>query len=141
MRLLYLIKLKVGIMKRIVNYLTIFSMLNFVGCYYQQQMIPEEYNFDENFDLLVTTKDSSYSLSANDYYYNENTLFVTLSKFKYENGYWLRYKFITKIPVKNIEKVEIEKTDATATIWIVAGIVLIVVGIIVDIAIAEYRIN
>ena len=49
-------------MKKIIIYLIIASFLNLVGCYYQQQMNPEEYNFDEKLDLQVTTKDTTYSL-------------------------------------------------------------------------------
>ena len=40
--------------------------LNLVGCYYHQ-MNPEEYNFNEKGDIQVTTKDTTYSLSAKDY--------------------------------------------------------------------------
>lgn len=121
-------------MKKILTYLVIFSLLNLVGCYYQQQMNPEEYNFDENLDLLVTTKDSTYSISAKDYYYDKDTLYATLSKWMYKDDYWVRYKIATKIPVKEIKKLEIEKMDETVTIGIVAGFVLIIVGIMVIIA-------
>ena len=121
-------------MKRIIIYLTIASLLNLVGCYYQQHMTPEEYNFDENLDLQVSTKDTTYSLSAEDYYYDKDTLFVTVSKFIYKDNYRVRVtdKIIaTKIPVNEIEKLEIEKMDEVVTIGIVAGFVLIIVGIMV----------
>jgi len=120
--------------KKIIIYLTIFSMLNLVGCYYQQQMSPEEYNFNEKLDLQVTTKDTTYSLSAKDYCYNNDTLFATLSKLMYKDDYWIRYRTATKIPVNEIEKLEIEKRDEAVTIGIVAGFVLIIVGIMVIIA-------
>lgn len=118
-------------MKKIIIYLTIASLLNLVGCYNQQQMTPEKYNFDENEDLQVTTKDTTYSLTARDYYYNRDTLFATLSQAKYENDHWVRYKSITPIPVKEMEKLEVEKADVATTTWIVAGVLLIGAGIIV----------
>jgi hypothetical protein len=125
-------------MKKIIIYLTIASLLNLVGCYYQQQMSPEEYTFTDSDNIQVTTKDTTYSLSAKDYYYDKDTLYVTSIKVIEKNDYKVKYKITTKIPVKDIEKLEIEKTDVTATIGIVAGVVVIIAGIIVIIAIADY---
>jgi len=125
-------------MKRVIIYLTIASLLNLVGCYYQRQMNPEEYNFTNGDNIQVTTKDTAYSLIAKDYYYNKDTLFATSLKVIDKNHYKVQYKLTTKIPVEEIEKLEIEKTDVTATIGLVAGIVVIIAGIIVIIAIADY---
>jgi hypothetical protein len=105
-------------------------MLNLVGCYYQQQMTPEEYNFNEKLDLQVTTKDTTYSLSAEDYYYDKDTLYAKVPKWMYKDDYWVRYKIDTKIPVKEIEKLKIEKMDEAVTMGIVAGFVLIIAGIV-----------
>ncbi len=92
-------------MKKIIVYLTIASMLNLVGCYYQQQMNPEEYNFDENLDLQVTTKDTTYSVLADDYYYANDTLHIKILKPLNER---------TNVKVKvNIPKAEIEKVEVT----------------------------
>jgi len=121
--------------KKIIIYLTIASLLNLVGCYYQQQMNPEEYNFANGDNIQVTTKDTAYSLIAKDYYYDKDTLYTTSLKVVDKNHYKVQYKLTTKIPVKDIEKLEIEKTDVTATIGLVAGIIVIVVGIIVIIEI------
>ena len=123
-------------MKKIIIYLTIASLLNLVGCYYQQQMTPEEYSFTEGENIQVTTKDTTYSLGAKDYYYDKDTLYATVSvsKWMYKDDYWMRYNFVTKIPVKEIEMLEIEKMDEATTTWIVAGLVIIVSGIILLIA-------
>src|SRR5512139_147459 len=96
--------------KKILVYLTITSLLNLVGCYYQQQMTPGKYKFDEKLDLQVTTKDTTYSLSAKDYYYDKDTLYVTSIKVIEKNDYKVKYKITTKISVKEIENLEIEKT-------------------------------
>ena len=128
-------------MKKIIIYLTIFSMLNLVGCYYQQQMNPSEYNFDENLDLQVTTKDTTYSLSAKDYRYDMDTLYATSIKVIEKNDYKVKYKITTKIPVKDIEKLEVEKLDVAATTWIVVGVVLIAAAVIVNFAMGDYGID
>ena len=127
--------------KKIIIYLTIFSMLNIVGCYYQQQMNPEEYNFADGDNIQVTTKDTTYSLIAKDYYYDKDTIYATSIKVIDKNDYKVKYKITTKIPVKDIEKLEIEKTDVTATTWIVAGVVLIAAAVIVNFAMGDYGID
>jgi len=115
--------------KKIIIYLTIFSMLNLVGCYYQQQMNPSEYSFDENLSLHITTKDTVFTLSPDDYYYDKDTLFVTTSKFIYKNNYRMqvRDKIIDKIPTKDIEKLQIEKTDVAGTALIVFGTIVFII--------------
>jgi len=127
--------------KKIIIYLTIVSMLNLFGCYYQQQMTPEEYNFADNGDIQVTTKDTTYSLSAKDYYYDKDTLYAKSFKVIDKNDYKVKYKITTEIPVKDIEKLEIEKTDVAATTWIVAGVVLVAAAVIVNFAMGDYGID
>ena len=131
--------------KKIIIYLTIFSLLNLVGCYTQQQITLEEFDFESGEDIRITTKDATYSLSADDYYFDNDTLFANLEKVKYSNYEWVRYKTATKIPAKEIEKFEIEKIDEAATTWLVVGIVVIVVGalaiIAVDAAFSEWEKN
>ena len=115
--------------KKIIIYLTIFSLLNLIGCYYQQQMNPSEYSFDENLSLHITTKDTVFTLSPDDYYYDKDTLFVTTSKFIYKNNYRMqvRDKIIDKIPTKDIEKLQIEKTDVAGTALIVFGTIVFII--------------
>ena len=116
-------------MKKIIIYLIIASLLNLVGCYYQQQMNPGEYSFDENLSLHITTKDTVFTLSPDDYYYDKDTLFVTTSKFIYKNNYRMqvRDKIIDKIPTKDIEKLQIEKTDVAGTALIVFGTIVFII--------------
>lgn len=128
-------------MKKIIIYLTIASLLNLVGCYYQQQMNLENYNFDAKDDIHITTKDTTYSLSAKDYYYDKDTLFATSLKVVDKKHYKVQYKLTTKIPVKDIEKLEIEKTDVAATTWLVVGVVVITAAVIVNFAMGDYGID
>ena len=115
--------------KKIIIYLTIASLLNLVGCYYQQQMNPSEYSFDENLSLHITTKDTVFTLSPDDYYYDKDTLFVTTSKFIYKNNYRMqvRDKIIDKIPTKDIEKLQIEKTDVAGTALVILGTIVFII--------------
>ena len=110
-------------------------MLNLVGCYYQQQISPEEYNFDGKEELQVTTMDSLvHSINSGDYYYERDTLFAKVSKMTPNN---VIIKYDTKIPVEEIEKLEIVKMDVLETTLIIGGVLLIVVAIISKIAIDE----
>jgi len=121
-------------MKKIKIYLTIFSLLNLVGCYYQQQMNPEEYNFDENLDLQVTTKDTVYNILGDDYFYANDTLFakVTIQLDKRTSA-----KLKVNIPVETIETVEVEKTDVVATVFTTLGLVVLIIATITAIGMSS----
>ena len=114
-------------MKKIIVYLTIFSLLNLAGCYYQKQMNPSDFNFNDKEDIQVTNKDTTYNLSGKDYYYENDTLFTT-RRIKYD----AQSSTITnlEIPVEEIKTVEVERTDAVATILTVFGVLVGVLGVI-----------
>ena len=68
-------------MKKIIIYLTIDSLLNLVGCYYQQQMSVNEYDFNkrhtENRPIKIIKTDSTvYILNQYDYQFRDDTLFI-----------------------------------------------------------------
>ena len=92
-----------------------------IGCYYQEQMTPGNYNFDENEELMITTKDSVYNLNGNEYYLENDTLFFTV-KTKIDKQSTL--KTIEKISVEEMESVEVEKTNTLLTILSGFGIVI-----------------
>ena len=115
------------IMKKIIIYLTIASLLNLFGCYYQQQMTPEKYNFADNGDIQVTTKDTVYKFKGDDYYYNNDTLFATVSKPLDESS---NLKYTISIPVENIEMVEAKKMDTLDTILLTGVITLVILGFV-----------
>ena len=112
-------------MKKIMIYLTIASMLNLVGCYYQQQMNPNEYNFDENLDMQVTTKDTTYSVLADNYYYANDTLRIKVLKPLNERT---NVKVKVNIAKTEIEKLEVTKKDESASNLTLIGVI---VGILV----------
>ena len=110
-----------------------------IGCYYQEQMTPSNYNFDENEELMITTKDSVYNLNGNEYYLENDTLFFTV-KTKIDKQSTLKTNL--EIPVDEIEKVEVERTDAFATTITVFGSIVGVLVIIILIGgLVQYNSN
>jgi len=114
-------------MKKFIITITILSFLNLIGCYYQEQMNPGTYNFDEEDELHLTTKDTTYNIGEKDYHLENDTLFVTFKK-KLDRETTL--KTVTEIPVNEIESVEVEKTDAGMTALLTLGIIVGALGLI-----------
>jgi len=106
-------------MKKIFVSLTLISFLNLIGCYYQEQMNPSEYNFDEKEELHLTTKDTTYNIGEKDYYLKNDTLFVT---FRQKLDRQTTIKTLTEIPIKDIKSVEMEKTNTELTILATLGV-------------------
>ena len=121
-------------MRKIIIWLTIFSVMNLIGCYYQEQMNPGDYTFDENSTMKITTKDTVYNFSGNDYYLVNDTLIAEVSK-KLDRTTSL--KFNVEIPVDDIEEVEVERSDTALSILLGLGIVVGVLGLIVLVALAQ----
>ncbi|MCZ6702369.1 MAG: hypothetical protein O6940_04935 [Ignavibacteria bacterium] len=121
-------------MRKIIIWLTIFSVMNLIGCYYQEQMNPGDYTFDENSTMKITTKDTVYNFSGNDYYLVNDTLIAEVSKKLDKNT---SLKFNVEIPVDDIEEVEVERSDTALSILLGLGIVVGVLGLIVLVALAQ----
>ena len=47
-------------MKKIIITITILSFMKLIGCHYQKQMNPGEFDFEDNWDMQVTAKDTVY---------------------------------------------------------------------------------
>jgi hypothetical protein len=110
-------------MRKLIIWLTIFSVMNLIGCYYQEQMNPGDYTFDENSTVKITTKDTVYNFTGDDYYLGNDTLIGELST-KLDK----KTTLITdvEIPLKDIEKLEIERNDAVLTTLTVIGALVLV---------------
>ena len=125
-------------MKKIIIYLTIASLLNLVGCYYQQQMTVNEYDFSkshmENRPIKIIKIDSTiYILNQYDYQFRDDTLFLQqklIMDDNIEKRVWLR------VPLNEIQSVEVEKIDTGNTF----SLALVVTAGMVAIAIAIYAI-
>jgi len=118
-------------MKKLIIIVTILSFMNLIGCYYQEQMTPADFNFNEKEDMQVTTKDTTYNLSGKDYYFENDTVFATVSK-KLDKRTTL--KFNIEIPVDEIDTVRVQRTDPLATTLTVLGVAIGAIGILIVIA-------
>ena len=84
-------------------------------------MNPKNYDFDENEDLEIVTKDSVYSIKYDHYYFENDTLFAT-QIIKVDNESSL--KMSAEIPVEEIQSVEVERTNTLVAVFSVIGIVI-----------------
>ena len=120
-------------MKKLIIVVTILSFMNLIGCYYQEQMNPKDYSFDESNDIKITTRDTVYNFKGNDYSLVSDTLIGIMPKILDERT---TLKINIGIPVENIESVEVDRTDVLATVLITFGVV---VGVIFILAVATYK--
>jgi hypothetical protein len=110
-------------MKKIMIYLTIASTLNLIGCSFNKQMNPGEFDFEDSWDMQVTVKDTIYNFESGDYYYKNDSLFAAVSK-PLDDKSNLHYTI--SIPVENIEMVEAQKTDILGTVAIFGAIAFVI---------------
>jgi len=108
-------------MRKLIIVVTILSFLNLIGCYYQEQMNPSDYAFDEKSTMEVTTKDTVYNFSGDDYYMINDTL-IGKASISLDARTTIQYHF--DIPIEDIEEVEVERTDVLATVLITFGVVV-----------------
>ena len=100
-------------MKKLVVTITTLSMMSMMGCYYTEQMKPDEIDFNENQDLNVVMTDTTYNLEADHYYYKNDTLFAIVSGTLGDEPGSISEK---QIPIDKIDTVEVDKFDYVATI-------------------------
>jgi len=112
-------------MKKLIIYITILSVMNIIGCYYQEQMNPSDYTFDENSSIEITTIDTVYNFNGDDYHLENDTLFGKLS-IKLDERKTLKTN--VEIPVVDMVIVELERSDAIGSVLLTLGVL---VGIIV----------
>jgi len=46
-------------MKKFIITVTVLSFMNLIGCYYQEQMVPSDFNFNDAEDVQITTEDTT----------------------------------------------------------------------------------
>ncbi len=116
-------------MKKLIAYLLIFTIFNLVGCYTREQIIlPSAYHYNEDADLTISMKDTSFVIKKGSYKLYDDTLICTLSE-RIKN---LTQKREVKIPVNKIEKLDVKKFDTTNS-CLLSGSVIIIVMLIVGI--------
>ena len=98
-------------------------MVNYLfGCYYQEQMNPSTYEFDENNDIKLTTRDTTYHFKGDNYYLENDTLngevFRQLDKRR-------ALKLKVEIPREQILDLEVKRADHLATLGIIVCIIVL----------------
>ncbi len=111
-------------MKKLIIYITILSVMNFIGCYYQEQMNPSDYTFDENSSIEITTIDTVYNFTGDDYHLGNDTLICRVSK-NIDKKRTLIYN--VEIPLEDMEEVEVKRTDVLLTILLSVGILAMLI--------------
>ena len=119
-------------MKKLIIVVTILSFLNLIGCYYQEQMNPKDYSFDESNDIKITTRDTVYNFKGNHYSLVSDTLIGIMPKILDERT---TLNINIGIPVEDMEEVEVDRSDALLTTLTTIGAV---VGVIFILAVASY---
>lgn len=115
-------------MKKTISIVLISSMVNLIGCYYQEQMTPSSYDYDEHSNILVVTSDTTYKLKGDEYHFANDTLFATLSK---QIDRQTTFKYDIKVPLDNIETIEVERTDAFGTVGVVVLVPVITFSLLI----------
>ncbi|MBK9097385.1 MAG: hypothetical protein IPM14_04520 [bacterium] len=114
-------------MKKIIIYITIASLLNLVGCYYQQQMSPNDYDFSENNPIKIIKNDSTvYVSNPYEYQLRGDTLFVIMKQTLDNNNEkekWIGF------PLNDIQLIETDRIDSGNTILLVSVITIGIIAI------------
>jgi hypothetical protein len=114
-------------MKKIIIYLTIASMLNLVGCYYQQQMSVSDYDFKENEQIKIIKKDSTfYVADPFEYQLREDTLYFLPQQTVGKNVGQIMW---SAVPINDIQSIETDRIDSGNTILLVSVITVGIVAI------------
>jgi hypothetical protein len=131
--------------KKSMIYITLFSFLNFVGCYSTEIVSPNEYkeyeiSGGEQSDILVKMKNlkeyrfarGKYSIKA-DYLYGNGFEMLNYFEATYANS------FKGSIPLSQIESIQYKEENTTVTTFLVLGIIVGAVVIAMGQALKDFR--
>ena len=117
------------ILRSFISIILVIAMLNFIGCYTQQQLSADNYNFDKNDNISVITEDTVYTFSGEKCSIKNDTLFYKISVPLDQRRMQIK---TMKMPLDQIDKIEVEKLDGLKTTLIIVGVLVatfIVIGI------------
>jgi hypothetical protein len=115
-------------MKKILVWFLLVSFINLTGCYSSELLAPRSYKFDEKKDIRIITKDTTYKFKAYQYLLVNDTLSATNKNIRITET--TPVESIVKIPVEDMQVVEVTKGEPGKTILAIAGGVAIVVLLI-----------
>ncbi len=114
-------------MKKLIITITILSFLNLIGCYYQEQLISGDYDFDAEDNIKVITQDTVYNFSGDKCYINNDTLFYKVIVSQDQKS--MKLKTMT-MSLDQIAKIEVERLDGLKTTLLVVGVLVVIVLLI-----------
>jgi hypothetical protein len=122
-------------MKKILVWTLLVSFINLTGCYSSELLAPRSYKFDESKYIKVITKDTSYNFKGNQYILVDDTLVGANGNFNITET--TPVESSVKIPVEDMNLVEVSSFDPLTTTLVVVGTVglfLLVVALTIDIS-------
>ena len=122
-------------MKKIFVWALLMSFINLTGCYSSELLAPRSYKFDESKYIKVITKDASYNFKGKQYTLVNDTLLGTSGN-KYLNEI-SEGEPPVKIPVNEMESIEVSNFDPLTTTLVVAGtvgLVFLIAALTIDIS-------
>ena len=114
--------MKKRIISKIVFYLLILSLINYIGCYSFKPITMKELNQEsESSDLLVITKyKNSYKLFEGDYTVKEDSIYGS-GILEVKKGIKVNEDYYGSIYVKDIRLIKIDRFDLISTIILIAS--------------------
>jgi hypothetical protein len=107
-------------MKKVITWFILVSFINLTGCYSRDLIAPSTYKFDEKKNITVITKDTTYKFRGFQYILVNDTLIGTKGNFLPDKS--ALNESSIKVPVEEMQLVEVTSTDAGKTITLIVGV-------------------
>lgn len=123
--------MKKRIVSKIVFYLLILSLINYISCYSYQEITKEEFNQTEEYvDLQVrTTNQYIYQFDENNYTVMEDSIYGS-GRIKLKNSNKHFEDYTGSVYLEDIESIKFDKFNTAITVLVIAvGVGLIVLGL------------
>ncbi len=118
-------------MKKIFVWFLLVSFVNLTGCYSSELLAPASYKFDEKKDIRIITRDTTYKFRGYQYLLVNDTLSATGENIRITET--TPVESTIKIPVEDMQIVEVTKAESGKTILAIAGgaaVVVLLIGFI-----------
>ena len=107
-------------MKKVIAWFILVSFINLTGCYSRDLIAPSSYKFDEKKDITIVTNDTTYKFKGYQYILMNDTLLGATNNVRITEA--TPVESIVKVPVNDIQLVEVTGTDGGKTVLLIAGI-------------------
>gem|GEM_PF-3508766 len=129
------------IMKKILVWIILVSFINLTGCYSHELFAPTAYKFNEKKEIKVITKDTTYNFKGYQYILVDDTLIATKGNLLLNKS--LINNPSVKIPVEEMNLVEVKKVEAAQTTLVVIGVTIVAIVVIgvISLATTDWRLH